>query len=246
MAGPRVSASWKLTSDLTARVSASSSYRAPTLNELYRSFRVGDVLTQSNSALEPERARGAEAALTLSRGRATIRGVAFVARVDGTIYSRTLATTPPAGISILRERSNGDGASHGFEVEAEFAPASGALVWAAGTLLDSTFTSGELDGHRLPQVPRLQAAAGARVTRDRWALSLDLRHASSQFDDDQNVFELGSATIASSRIAAHLAWGQVFASVENAFDADIDAGRTPLRTVGAPRTWTVGLRLFTR
>jgi outer membrane receptor protein involved in Fe transport len=216
------------------------------LNELYRSFRVGDVLTRSNGRLEPERARGVEAALTLARSRATIRGVAFMARVDGTIYSRTLPDAPSEGVSILRERSNGDGASHGLELEAEFEPVAGAVVWAAGTLLDSTFTSGELEGHRLPQVPRLHAAAGARMIRGRWALSLDVRHASTQFDDDQNVFRLGRASTASAMISAHLKYAQVFASIENAFDADIDAGRTPLRTTGAPRSWTFGLRLFTR
>lgn len=246
MAGPRVGASWRIARGVIGRVSASSSYRAPTMNELYRSFRVGDVLTLANVELEPERSRGAEAALTITRGPATVRGVAFLSRVDGTIYSRTLTGVERPGIRILRERANGDAASRGVELEAEMSPVPGVSLWAAATALDSTFTSGELDGRRLPQVPSRQAAAGGRIARGSWAASVDLRHASSQFDDDRNVYELRSATTMNALVAWRFRYGQVFAAVENLFDADIDAGRTPLRTIGQPRVWQAGIRIRTR
>jgi outer membrane receptor protein involved in Fe transport len=37
---------------------------------------------------------------------------------------------------------------------------------------------------------------------------------------------------------------QAFLAVENLFDAEYDVGRTPIRTVGWPRTLRVGARLF--
>jgi len=37
---------------------------------------------------------------------------------------------------------------------------------------------------------------------------------------------------------------QGFVAVENAFDAEYDVGRTPIRTIGWPRTVRVGARMF--
>ena len=42
------------------RASGYRSFRAPTLNELYRDFRVGNALTQANANLRPERLVGVE------------------------------------------------------------------------------------------------------------------------------------------------------------------------------------------
>jgi outer membrane receptor protein involved in Fe transport len=36
----------------------------------------------------------------------------------------------------------------------------------------------------------------------------------------------------------------VFMSIENLFDKDYDVGRTPLRTIGWPRTYRFGVRMF--
>ena len=95
-------------------------------------------------------------------------------------------------------------------------------------------------------MPGAQAAAGVRVMRGRWLASLDARYVSRQFDDDRNTFELQSGAVANAMVSARFRRAQIFASVENLFDADVDAGRTPLRTLAQPRMWTVGVRLFTR
>jgi hypothetical protein len=39
---------------------------------------------------------------------------------------------------------------------------------------------------------------------------------------------------------------EIFAGVENAFDEEQDVGRTPIRTIGLPRTARIGLRWSTR
>ncbi|MEX2272812.1 MAG: TonB-dependent receptor [Vicinamibacterales bacterium] len=239
---PRVTVSYRALDGLVARLSAFSNYRAPTLNELFRGFRVGAIETLPEPALEPERARGAEVSVTLTRGRATIRAVAFATRLNGAIFSRTLRTSP----GLVRIRSNGDGASRGLEVEADARMSRHARLWLSATAIDSTFTSGELDGNRLPQVPPAHASAGVVMTAGMLSGSLDLRYASRQFDDDRNQFELGSATTVNGQVSARVRHAQLFVAVENIFDADIDAGRTPLRTIGQPRVWQVGVRVFTR
>jgi outer membrane receptor protein involved in Fe transport len=243
---PRGSVSFELADGLVARVSAASSYRNPTQNELFRSFRVGDVLTRSNDALESEQSRGAEAAVTLTRRGLTLRGVAFAARVDGTIYNRTLPAAVIPGVAIVRQRSNGTSGSRGIEVEADARLSRHVRGWLSATAIDSAFTSGELDGNRLPQVPVAHAAAGVRVLAGPWLASFDARYWSRQFDDDRNAFQLRSAATLNALVSMRLRHARIFASVENLLDADIDAGRTPLRTTAQPRTWTVGARLLTR
>src|SRR5690606_21569622 len=57
---PRIAASYRLDDRTNVWASLGSGFRAPTLNELYRQFRVGSVLTLANSELGPERLVGAE------------------------------------------------------------------------------------------------------------------------------------------------------------------------------------------
>ena len=64
---------YRLTSSLRVSVSASSAFRAPTFNELYGPF-------GSNPALDPERARSAEAGLTYNGAYGLARATAFITR----------------------------------------------------------------------------------------------------------------------------------------------------------------------
>ena len=53
---PRIGVSFRVTPDQTLRVSWLTGFRVPTINELYRSFRVGNTLTLANTDLGPEKA----------------------------------------------------------------------------------------------------------------------------------------------------------------------------------------------
>ena len=64
---PRASVSWRATDAATLRATVFNAFRAPTINELYRGFRVGAITTLPNSALDAEEAWGGEAALTVVR-----------------------------------------------------------------------------------------------------------------------------------------------------------------------------------
>src|SRR5262249_51648904 len=58
---PKLGLRYRLLDWATLRGSAYGAFRAPTLNELYRPFQVGTILTAANDALGPETLRGAEA-----------------------------------------------------------------------------------------------------------------------------------------------------------------------------------------
>jgi outer membrane receptor protein involved in Fe transport len=75
--------------------------------------------------------------------------------------------------------------------------------------------------------------------------TLQARRVGSQFDDDLNLFELESFGVVDISASQELQRGlNVFLAIENLFDADYDVGRTPIRTIGWPRTVRMGLRVF--
>jgi outer membrane receptor protein involved in Fe transport len=238
---PRVVGSFRLTPEQTLRVSWLTGFRMPTINELYRSFRVGNTLTTANADLGPEKSRGPEVAYTARRGRWSGRAIFYATQLDGAVYNRTLSSTPAL---ITRVRSNGDVRVVGSELELEVRTWRTVSVTTSWVVNDSTFTSGELDGKRVPQVPRVQGAIGLRATANKFAGSIDLRVMGAQFDDDRNDFKLDAGSL----LDARAGWRfnkefELFGAIENITDEDLDTGRTPIRTIGQPRTARAGLNV---
>ena len=86
----------------------------PTLNELYRGFRVGNVVTNANPLLAPERLTSLEGGCSSARARLGARH-RFRNVLDDAISNITLTTTPAL---TTRERQNADQVgSSGVEVE---------------------------------------------------------------------------------------------------------------------------------
>src|SRR6266851_2674660 len=102
---PRLSLMRALTSNLSLSLSGYRAFRAPTLNELYRSFRQGITVTQSNPLLRAEHLSGAEAGLkatTLNR-KLESRGTFFWSDIVDPVTNVTMTTTPTL---ITRQRQN--------------------------------------------------------------------------------------------------------------------------------------------
>jgi len=239
---PRASVAYRATGALTLRGSLQSGHRTPTINEQYRDFRVGNVLTRGNPSLGSEESTGVEAAALFARGRGAARVTAFYSRLDHAIVSVTLQS----GATILRQRQNaGRVRAAGIELETDLRLTGAIAVTGSVAFIDSVFTSGAgLDGLRVPQVPRLNASAGLRVNWKRLSGAAEWRYSARQFDDDRNQFALDP----SSMIDARAAWSlrrrtEIFAALENVLDEEQDVGRTPLRTIGLPRTLRVGVRV---
>jgi len=244
---PRLSLRYQAVPWLSLTSSAYRSFRAPTLNELYRPFRLGNVLTLANDALRAERLSGVEVGgLARARhGGRSLRVNGFWNEVHDAVTNVTLSTTPAL---ITRQRSNvALIRARGIEADAD-ARLGGRLAASASWLfVDSTVVSAAptaLAGLRVAQVPRHQGSLSLRYAGPALRAGLQLRFAGGQFDDDLNQFALGRATTLDLLVARPVRRElELYAAAENLFDARYDIGRTPLRTVGPPRSVRAGIRL---
>jgi outer membrane receptor protein involved in Fe transport len=246
---PRLSLLYKPIERVSVFASGGRAFRAPTLNELYRSFRVGDVLTLANADLKAERLAGVEAGAGVSAlgGRLDARGAFFWAEVSRTVANVTLTQTPAL---ITRQRQNlGRTRTRGFEVEAEARPLKQLTLSAGYTFNDARVidfpANTSLEGLLIPQVPRSVFAFQVRyLPTSRLTLGLQGRASGAQFDDDQNLLRLGRYftldALASKQLSRHL---DLFVAVENLFNRRFDIGRTPVLTLGPPLFARFGLRL---
>jgi len=245
---------------LAWRAAAYSGFRPPTLNELHRPFRVGNDITESNPALEPERLYGVETGLSGGAENWRFSATVFLNRLDDAVTNVTIGEGPgvfpragfvPAG-GVLRQRMNaGRIDAAGIEVEAEREVGETLSLRLAGAYtaarVDGGTAAPQLTGLRPAQAPRLTVVAGADWTpRDRLTLSADVRWEGERFEDDLNSRVLGSAVTLDLRAEWRLAGPvSVWAGVDNLADADVEVSETADGTegFGPPRTFRAGLRL---
>lgn len=246
---PRGSLLYRMTESLSVTASAYRSFRAPTLNELYRSFRLGNVVTLANENLDPERATGAEAGAILrtAGGSVNVRGSFYWMRVDDTIANVTLESTSSL---ITRRRENlGRTRSAGVELEAE-ARLSAALAVSAGYLYSDSavrrFSANlSLEGKRVAQVPRNQAAARLYYRGPRGeVIALQVQIVGAQFDDDLNQLRLAGYATFGALASFPISRGfEIFAAAENLLDRRYPVARTPVTSLGPPRSVRAGVRV---
>lgn len=228
--------SWEGDTEMSPRIavlyrsfsaSAYRAFRAPTLNELYRGFRVGNVNTLPNADLKAETLTAFELGARIPHARVTL----FWMKTDDAIANVTLSATPEL---ITRQRQNLGGArSRGVEIDGDWRIR--AFRVSAGWLFADATTSEDL---RVPQVPRHQATAQLQSSR----FGVQARWSSMQFDDDRNELRLRSYFVADLFASHPIASVEVTLAVENIFDRRIEASATPVITLGQPRAWRVGVR----
>ena len=236
---PRAGLSFDLTDQQSIRVAWLTGFRTPTMNELYRGFRVGNTNTLANAALEPETSWGPEFAFTTRRDRWTARAILYATRLNGAIYNRTVSSTPTA---IVRERTNGEARTIGSELELEWRATNELVLTTAWAFNNAEFTSGELEGRRVPQVPKAAGSIGARFQTGVFTLAGTIRLIGEQYDDDRNDFLLARGSLVDVRAGWRASRNlELFTAIENTFDEEIDTGRTPVRTVGGPRIGRAGV-----
>ena len=249
---PRVSAAWTLSPITSFHSSVYRAHRTPTLNELYRNFAVGNTLTVANPELDPERLTGFDGGVLFSLPRVSARVTGFWNELDGSITNVTIPTVPPAPANqITRQRQNTDTVhATGIELEADVRPHPRLTVGALAVVTRSTFVDTPvqplLEGNRVPQVPSYQLGTTVTYVDPRgFTGSMQARMIGAQFDDDLNLFELESFGVVDVSASQALRRGlHLFVAVENLLDADYDVGRTPIRTIGWPRTTRIGIRVF--
>jgi outer membrane receptor protein involved in Fe transport len=230
---PRLSVLWRAADALSLSASAYSAFRAPTLNELYRGFRVGNVDTLPNATLQAENLTGFE----LGARARNVRLTMFLMNVADTIANVTLSQTPG---TITRQRRNlGRTRSIGAELDGEWRLGDDWRASAGLLYVDATVRDGELRGKLLPQVARYQATAQAMWKR----IGAQVRWSTRQFDDDRNELPLDGYVVLDFFAAHPIGHGlDVTLALENATNAQVQASATPVVTLGQPRAWRVGVR----
>lgn len=245
---PRLSLLHQVTSSVSIYGAVFRAFRAPTLNELYRPFRVGNVETLANSELGAERLTGAEAGGSFAPAgrRFHLHGAFFWNRISDPIANVTLGVTP---VLITRQRQNlGATRSTGVEFEAAEEFTSGFAVSGGYQFTDATVVSfpasSALVGLEVPQIPRQAFTFQARYSKSRLGtVALQGRYTGVQYDDDLNQFSLGRAfaldLFASHAIGHRL---EIYGALENMTGERYEVARVPYVELGPPIFGRVGVR----
>jgi outer membrane receptor protein involved in Fe transport len=249
---PRLSVLRSLNEHVSLTGSVYRAFRAPTLNELYRTFRVGNVLTLNNAALNAERLTGAEVGVNVTgwNGRLSTRGTVFWSDIVDPVANVTLSITP---ILITREKQNlGRTRSRGVELDGTLSVSnavqvSAGYVYTAATVASYPGNPGgiSLVGLDVPQVPRNVFTWQARYWNpSRLFVSVAGRFVGDQFDDDQNQFKLDRFYTMDFQIGRALTRHlELFGAVENLFNQRYQVARTSVINLGPPILFRVGVRL---
>jgi outer membrane receptor protein involved in Fe transport len=244
---PRLGVVKKITGTLSLTGSGFRAFRGPTMNELYRQGQVGQQITLPNASLQAERATGFEFGALIGLERfGSVRGSYFWTEVNRPVAAVTLASTPTS--TLLKRENLGQLRSDGLALEWQLQPARFLSVIGGYQLTFSTVTKFQADptlvGNWIPQVPRNMATLQMRFQRERLGvLSVDLRTSGQQFDDSANQYRL--AGYAQVDLFAEHVFGrrwQVYCGVQNLLNQPVEAGKTPLLTLGAPITVMGGVR----
>jgi outer membrane receptor protein involved in Fe transport len=238
---PRLGALFRASDEVTLRASAYRGFRAPTLNELYRPFRVGNVETDANPDLREETLTGAEIGADFHPSPALFARLnVFRNRIDGAVGNVTLSVTPQL---ITRRRQNLDRVNaDGLEAELRLRPPS-LPHWELQASYLYTDSRVQRTGLRVPQVPLNQGSLGIAFDGPVVVL-LQERGAGRQFDDDLNQFPLPGYFVTD--LSLRRPFGDrvdVFLSAENLFDRKVVTARTPIETLGAPRLIQLGMKV---
>ena len=255
----RVGVRFDVNDRLFWRSAAYAGFRTPTLNELFRPFRVGNDITEANAALKPERLFGVEAgAGGAMPGRGSWNITVFHNRLEDAITNVTVGLGPgtfpiagfvPAGGALRQRQNAGSITATGVEFDAE-RPLTDTLNLnvAAGytrAKVDGGTAAAQLTGLRPAQTPRFTAQIGATwspVTPLR--LRVDARYEGARFDDDTNTRVLKAAVVVDAR-ADWTVRGplSVYAAVENLLDANVTTAVTGTgeRSFGTPQFFRVGM-----
>ena len=157
-------------------------FRAPSLNELFRGFRVGNNFTLANAGLTPEELHGVEIGAGDDNGAFTWNLTGFWNQISDAITNVTLATGPvtypgagfiPSGGQVLQRQNVGDIRAFGIEGDVQWAISDMVSLRGGFNLTDAHVLGGTVaphaevrrgpDQHQHPHRP--QPAGGPAAAR---------------------------------------------------------------------------------
>ncbi|MDZ3831079.1 MAG: TonB-dependent receptor [Sphingopyxis sp.] len=229
---------------LSLRAAVYRGWRLPTLNELYRPFRVGSETTLANAALKPERLWGGEAGLDWNDGTTILSVTAFANHLSNAIANVTIGAN-------LNERQNLDAIdAKGVEFLAErrLGALSLRATWAfTDARVRASGAALPLDGRRPAQIAK---HGGSLSLRSRNGGDVDgfatLRYIGKQNEDDLGLQILDDALTLDAGLSWRVSGALRFeARGENLFDELVPATISSAGVIerATPRTLWVGARV---
>lgn len=192
----RLGAAYSLSPDWTWRAAAYTGFRPPSLNELYRPFRVGNDVTQANAGLKPEQLAGFEIGL---RHQQALDADLFWNVVDDPIGNVTIGQGPasfpvagfiPAGGSLRQRQNVGRIKAYGLEAHGAWPLAAHLNLTASGVWtrarIQKAYGNPQLDGLQPAEAPDFSVSAGLDGGAGRWGWGADVTFEGRAFDDDLN------------------------------------------------------------
>ena len=235
-------------------------FRGPTMNELYRTGQVGQQLTLANPSLRAERATGFEFGGEFAHlhgfGRArdrelgSLRVSYFWTEVNRPVSAVLLSQT--ATTQTLQRQNLGQIRSRGVSAEARSVPWRGLDASFGYQLAIATVTAfntsspvqANLTGNWIPEVPRNMATGTLNYAAQRFAnFHLIASYTGREYDDANNQFLLHGYPRLDLSADRPLFHGlSLYGGAQNLANRTIEAGRTPVLTLAAPRLVQAGLR----
>jgi outer membrane receptor protein involved in Fe transport len=262
---PKLAVLYRPTDQLSLRGSFYQAFRAPTINELFRPFRVRNDITEANAGLEPERLIGGEVGLDYAPVKNLLgRFTAFWNEVEDSVANVTIGAGPgtilpcgfvPAG-GVCRHKQNLDRTRiRGIEAELKYHldvhwAVSGSYLFSDTEVLSAP-NQPQLEGKRIAQVPEHRLSLKLTYTNPALInVSVQGRYVGDQFEDDLNSLKLGDFFVVDLMLwrpipIPKVSAGEVFLGVENLFDRTYEAGKTTdgIVTIGAPLLVHGGIRV---
>ena len=251
---PRISVRYEVTPIVSLRGAAYKAFRAPTLDNLYRSFSVPGLVFQPNSQLNPETLTGAEIGVDFNVSRRLRSQVTlFRNYVKDLISFRPLTPAELAlagpgfffgtrNVNVGRTRSTGIEAETTYSFNANWS-ATAAYAYTQAIVLENSVDPTTI-GNQIGSVPRNKASLGLMYQQPR-GLTAYVRgsYVQSHFADDAHTAALDSHFVvdaqASYALSRNLA---LFVSIQNLFNEQYIAGNFGLPSLGTPFQAFGGIR----
>jgi outer membrane receptor protein involved in Fe transport len=244
---PKLSVLYRVTEWIRVGTSAYQGFRAPTLNELYRSFGFGGFTFAANDRLAPERLTGVEGKIEGESPRIPGLSWRVVGHFDQVKDQILFVTQGP----LLAQRQNvGRTRTVGSEIDVAWRVPSLFTATVGYAYADSTITSfpgnPSREGKFVPNVSRHQVVMGVTVGRpDIVEVTIQGRYLSRQYVDDANTQPVADFVVVDASIQKPIAKGiRMFLNGENVTNRQYIATQTgSVKTLGVPLLVMGGIRV---
>ena len=263
---PSISARLDVAKGLSVRGAAYKSFRAPGLNNLYRSFSSTTSITIANALLAPERLKGGELGADWRTKSIDVGATWFQYNTDGLIaaYKIPNAQTAPAAVvticgatlsncpATVNFNTNGQNSvSRGLELSGAWRVAPRLSIDGGYTYTDSHYssaTTGDPIDAQLGAVPKHLETLGTtwRLT-SKWNAFVGARHNDAMFlDVNHTIYQPAFTIVNASTSYRATDRVELYGSVNNATDihyADNATTSAAGEILGLRRSFSSGLRL---